>query len=1035
MFNSSTQSGKAGSADSARDHILSALVQRLEQSPANTSSPPSVPDHALLYQIGKGAHGDVWLARSTPGTLRAVKIVYRASFSDEQRPYEREFEGILKYEPLSRTHEGLMQVLHVGRNDAAGCFYYVMELADPVAGPSQQSEAAATAPYVPRTLRTELGRHGRLPVTDAAQLVTRLATALAHLHAQGLVHRDVKPSNIIFVRGQPKLADIGLVTGAGDSRSFVGTEGFIAPEGPGSAQADVYSLGKLLYELVTGRDRMEFPRLPADLARLPDREAILDLNEVITRACAVAPGQRYTSAAQMESDLRIFLAGRSLREARNTEHHLVQLRWFAVAASVATVLALGGLWLASRAERRATERAHQSAARAQTELELRTRAEAAERESREQLYSAMLEQARATVRSGELGHRIRALEALHRAAGISNSVELSREAIAALSLPDLRFERELPVERGMTLVQFDPAFERVAVCRGRGPIEIRSAADFRLLVSLPASTNRPVFIGQWSTDGRYLAVKRDHDGAGYRAWFEVWEPASAKCVLSILDGRRSGFAFHPRLPQFLAGRQGGVMTLADLETGKEIGATTLPNSPEYIKFSPDGLRIAVAYPKAGSWHVVIQRFADAAPLLSHVLGDRIGAIDWDPDSSRLAIADYAGFVRLVDLDTGDLRTLGRHRAVAVQAAFHPLGQYLVTGSWEREFICWDVRAMQRAFTMRLDSFQMHFREDGQQCAVLARSAPRLRVYAFDSPAWLRQFEVGSRVHSAAFSPNDRWFAAHCEKSLSLWDLAADGPAAEIAEGAHARPFFTRDGAEMFGSIHANDCQRWRIAAAPTPNAPPQVERLEFRKPPGFTSLCLLPNQIVWTTAKGSRLSSFEDPPSDSEGWIPTFSGITGASPDNRWLGINRPFDPALHVYRLPGLEQVAKLTHLANIIAFRFSPDGEEVTVASRQHVQFWSTRNWQTTRTLTNFNNILYMPDGSGVWLSGPFAAAGLYDRKTLQPQLLLPDEMVPLAISSDSRHLAVSVNYQFMQVWDVAELREHFRRLGIGLAARQFD
>jgi eukaryotic-like serine/threonine-protein kinase len=119
MFNPSTESGHAGSTGGARDNILAAVVRRLEQSPANTSSPPSVPDHTLLYQIGKGAHGDVWLARSALGTLRAVKIVYRASFSDE-RPYEREFEGILKYEPLSRTHEGLMQVLHVGRNDAGG---------------------------------------------------------------------------------------------------------------------------------------------------------------------------------------------------------------------------------------------------------------------------------------------------------------------------------------------------------------------------------------------------------------------------------------------------------------------------------------------------------------------------------------------------------------------------------------------------------------------------------------------------------------------------------------------------------------------------------------------------------------------------------------------------------------------------------------------------------------------------------------------------------------------------------------------------
>jgi len=77
-------------------------------------------------------------------------------------------------------------------------------------------------------------------------------------------------------------------------------------------------------------------------------------------------------------------------------------------------------------------------------------------------------------------------------------------------------------------------------------------------------------------------------------------------------------------------------------------------------------------------------------------------------------------------------------------------------------------------------------------------------------------------------------------------------------------------------------------------------------------------------------------------------------------------------------------------------------------------------------------MPNGRGVWLSGAPALVGLYDRRTLEPQLFLPTEMVPMAISSDSRHLAVSVNDQFVQVWDLAGLRQHFRELGIGLTAR---
>ena len=77
----------------------------------------------------------------------------------------------------------------------------------------------------------------------------------------------MKPSNIIFVNGVPKLADIGLVTGVDATRSYVGTEGFAPPEGPGTPQGDLYSLGKVLYEAATGKDRQEFPELPTLLAR------------------------------------------------------------------------------------------------------------------------------------------------------------------------------------------------------------------------------------------------------------------------------------------------------------------------------------------------------------------------------------------------------------------------------------------------------------------------------------------------------------------------------------------------------------------------------------------------------------------------------------------------------------------------------------------------------------------------------------------------------------------------------------------------
>src|SRR6185436_19646240 len=104
--------------------------------------------------------------------------------------------------------------------------------------PHQESRPASAVPspatYIPKTLKHELHTRGRLPFEECVQIGLALTNALAHLHKSGLVHRDVKPSNIIFVNGVPKLADIGLVTSVDATRSFVGTEGYLAPMDPGT---------------------------------------------------------------------------------------------------------------------------------------------------------------------------------------------------------------------------------------------------------------------------------------------------------------------------------------------------------------------------------------------------------------------------------------------------------------------------------------------------------------------------------------------------------------------------------------------------------------------------------------------------------------------------------------------------------------------------------------------------------------------------------------------------------------------------------
>jgi WD40 repeat protein len=279
---------------------------------------PVVRDHTLLRRIGKGSYGDVWLAKNSTGVFRAVKIVYRRAFQDH-RPFEREFSGIQKFEPVSRTHEGFIDVLQVGINEDEEYFYYVMELGDDEAA----GQHIDPATYSPNTLSKVMRKRSRLPVAECLPLALTLSRALIELHKHKLVHRDIKPSNIIFVNGSPKLADIGLVAPVDEARSYVGTEGFIPPEGPGTPQADIYSLGKVLYEIGTGRDRHDFPDLP-NLNELTDRDEFLEFNEIIIRACNGNAQQRYQSAAELHADLLLLENGKSVRRL-----HTLERRWMA----------------------------------------------------------------------------------------------------------------------------------------------------------------------------------------------------------------------------------------------------------------------------------------------------------------------------------------------------------------------------------------------------------------------------------------------------------------------------------------------------------------------------------------------------------------------------------------------------------------------------------------------------------------------------------------------------------------------------------
>lgn len=268
---------------------------------------PGVADHVLVRRVGKGGYGEVWLARNAIGLHHVVKLVHRQDFTDDG-PYEREFRGIQKFMPISRSHPGFVHILQVGRNDERKFFYYVMETGDD----EQAGQQINPETYTPKNLGSVIRQKGALPAKECVELGAALAEALHHLHQQQLIHRDIKPANIIYVNGRPKLADIGLVTelqSTNQDVSRLGTDGFMAPEGPGTAASDVYSLGKVLYEACMGLDRRRFPELPTALYESDDITERMELNRIIIHACEPNPDDRYATAAELAAELRE-LAGR-----------------------------------------------------------------------------------------------------------------------------------------------------------------------------------------------------------------------------------------------------------------------------------------------------------------------------------------------------------------------------------------------------------------------------------------------------------------------------------------------------------------------------------------------------------------------------------------------------------------------------------------------------------------------------------------------------------------------------------------------------
>ena len=284
-------------------------MERKSISPAGREA-SSQAGYNYIKEIARGGYGYVYLFSRThhgENDYVAGKFVYRHVFGPGDDPassaaYQRALEGLQNFRSLSGESSYLLRVYDVRQRHDEGYFCYMMELADDM----ESGRRINPSVYKPKTLKNQLERFGhrrRLPAMKCVGIAIGLARGLQILHAGGFTHRDVRPSNIIFVNDVPKVADIDLLAGHDAALTSYIPKHYAAPEGSHSRQADIFSLGKTLYEICTGLPVSAYPCLPADIRHWEDHQTMLKINKIISKACARDLRKRYPSAEHLLNDL------------------------------------------------------------------------------------------------------------------------------------------------------------------------------------------------------------------------------------------------------------------------------------------------------------------------------------------------------------------------------------------------------------------------------------------------------------------------------------------------------------------------------------------------------------------------------------------------------------------------------------------------------------------------------------------------------------------------------------------------------------